>query len=91
MKAGLVQCKDIADLDILQFLKDCKGFPCNWYEDSKNSVRLAMPPNTPTRLILAKMKSLIRRGLVDGCSCGCRGDFRITAKGLGVVTATMET
>lgn len=27
------------------------------------------------------MASLIRRGLVDGCGCGCRGDFMITDKG----------
>ena len=27
------------------------------------------------------MKQLIKRELVDGCDCGCRGDFEITAKG----------
>ncbi len=41
-----------------------------------------MPTNLASeKLILAKMKQLIKRGLVDGCACGCRGDFEITPKG----------
>jgi hypothetical protein len=32
-------------------------------------------PNMPEKVVLAKAKRLIRRGLVDGCACGCRGDF----------------
>lgn len=34
-----------------------------------------MPPGTPPKLALAKMRSLKKRGLVDGCGCGCRGDW----------------
>ena len=41
-----------------------------------------MPPKTPEKLVRAKMGGLIRRGLVGGCDCGCRGDFFITQKGL---------
>jgi hypothetical protein len=29
----------------------------------------------PERLLLAKAKRLIERGLLDGCACGCRGDL----------------
>jgi len=36
-------------------------------------------------LVRAKMASLIRRGLVDGCACGCRGDFELTEKGLALL------
>lgn len=52
----------------------------NW-DGYANSVRLAMPPGVPDRLVLAKMEGLIRRGLVQGCTCGCRGDFEITDAG----------
>lgn len=45
-----------------------------------NSVALAMP-GVPWRLRLRKMDSLIRRGLAEGCACGCRGDFELTEKG----------
>lgn len=47
----------------------------------ENSVAHAMPEGTPEKLVLAKMRQMIRRGVVDGCPCGCRGDFEITAKG----------
>jgi len=46
-----------------------------------NSVQQAMPPGVPEKLALAKMRMLERRGLIDGCTCGCRGDFRLTGKG----------
>lgn len=31
--------------------------------------------------VIAKLASLVRRGLMDGCTCGCRGDFFLTTKG----------
>lgn len=38
-------------------------------------------PQFPEKVILAKARQLIKRGLVDGCTCGCRGDFELTEKG----------
>lgn len=77
-----MQCKDIPDIPILEFLLKNKGHWCNWYFEDKYDVRLAMPNNIPhEKLIIAKMRSLMRRGLVTGCGCGCRGDFEITDKG----------
>lgn len=29
------------------------------------------------KVVLAKLRSLIRRGLLDGCYCGCRGDIEL--------------
>lgn len=29
----------------------------------------------------AEMQNLIDVGLINGCTCGCRGDFQITPKG----------
>lgn len=81
-----MQCKDIPTLPILQFLMNYKGIWCNWFEidsgwDNQNSVRHAMQNDIPDKLIFAKMRKLIAKGLVDGCNCGCRGDFEITDKG----------
>jgi hypothetical protein len=76
-----MQCKDIPDRPILEFLarQDC---PATWGEGYfMSTVRDAMPPGTPDRLQRAKMARLIRRGLVGGCDCGCRGDYEITEKG----------
>lgn len=55
-----------------------------WTDDYRpeNSVLHAMAPETPEKLALAKMRMLKRRGLIHGCTCGCRGDFGLTGKGL---------
>lgn len=31
----------------------------------------------PEKVLLAKLTSMKRRGLIDGCNCGCRGDWTI--------------
>src|SRR5678815_4892395 len=33
--------------------------------------------NPPEKVVLAKLRRLINRGLITGCGCGCRGDFEI--------------
>lgn len=78
-----MKCKDIPDKPILEFLWKHRGRSATWsgYGISMPNVADAMPIGTPPKLPLAKMRMLIRRGLVDGCPCGCRGDFVITAKG----------
>lgn len=76
-----MQCKDIPTLPILLFLWSWGGAWCNWFDDHEKSVRNAMPPDIDDNLILAKMRMLIRAGIVDGCCCGCRGDFVLTEKG----------
>lgn len=76
-----MQCKDIDEISILMFLHIHEGEWCNWFEDSDKSVINIMPKNTPPKLALAKMRKMVRKGLVSGCYCGCRGDFEITKKG----------
>jgi hypothetical protein len=82
-----MQAKDIPELPILQYLatipKDRTAARYRTYPGSEEvpSIIHAVPAGTPEKVALAKMKALIRRGLVDGCACGCRGDFTITEKG----------
>jgi hypothetical protein len=38
-------------------------------------------PGVPWKVLLAKCRSLIRRGLLDGCACGCCGSYEITYEG----------
>lgn len=38
-------------------------------------------PGVPWRVSLAKAKRLIGRGLLCGCTCGCRGDYYLTDAG----------
>jgi hypothetical protein len=81
-----MQCKDIPDEPILKFLAGpYEGWPVpgwgTWFPGFANSVQNAMPAGVCEKLALAKMRMLIRRGLVGGCGCGCRGDFQITDAG----------
>lgn len=93
LKAPRYQCKDISTLTILEFLKsllvdDGRSTlqpKATWGEShSMPTVNAAIPDSIPKdrNLILAKMQNLIHRGLVEGCDCGCRGDYVITDKGL---------
>jgi hypothetical protein len=80
-----MQCKDIPDRPVLVFLAGL-GRWGTWLENQcgelfPNSVQNAMPAAVGEKLARAKMAMLIRRGLVDGCSCGCRGDYELTDKG----------
>lgn len=93
MKNGRLQCKDIPDAPILEFLGALPpyedGTPCTWgtFYDAEdgmpfhNSVSKVMPPGIPEKLMKAKIAMLMRRGLVDACLCGCRGDIELTDKG----------
>jgi hypothetical protein len=37
--------------------------------------------DVPEKVLVAKLNKLVKRGLLDGCTCGCRGDFWVTPKG----------
>ena len=82
----MMKCKDIPDEPILRFLAQHQG---KWATHGKGysmpTVQDAMPPGTPCKLQLAKMRQLHKRGLAGGCPCGCRGDWEITDKGLALI------
>lgn len=94
-----MQCKDIPTLPILDFVEKHGGIGCNWFEydpelEAKSehwrSVRQVMPKNIPEKLIHAKMRKLIAKGYLDGCPCGCRGDFEITEQGSLILQCARE-
>ena len=78
-----IQCKHIPELPILEFLHDRmlrgEGW-AYWYQGFDNSI--PVPEGIPDKLIVAKMAQMIAKGLVDGCPCGCRGDYAITDNGI---------
>lgn len=42
-------------------------------------------PQYPPKVLLAKAAILMRRGLLDGCDCGCRGDYVLTDAGRALI------
>lgn len=87
MKNGKPQCKDIPTQHILQFLYDRKKKGSGWAFmfpieiSGEASIFNVMPVGTDYNLALAKMRNMIYKGLIDGCACGCRGDFEIKERG----------
>ena len=86
-----MQCKDIDAIPILRTLYNNGIVRWSWIWGKEStdggdvhygSVQWGFPDNCPRKLVAAKMKSLIGKGLVDGCTCGCRGDFELTTDGL---------
>lgn len=83
-----MQCKDIADEAFVGAMAEAhvrRGFGYAALMDVQNILsghpeRVGVDfkeheDQLPTRLVRAKARKLIRRGLIDGCACGCRGDF----------------
>lgn len=87
------QCKDIRETPILEFLQIHGGIGCHRHYDyeSERNIGNAFPQGLPHKLMDAKLKQMIKKGLIEGCMCGCRGDFRLTDKGLKILnTLTKE-
>ena len=51
------------------------GWVMRWDLDTWLADQLGV--DMPWKVTLAKARKLIKRGLLDGCACGCRGDFVI--------------
>lgn len=85
MKA--IKAKDIDQFDVLNaidVLTRTREWASRWDIGE-------MLPIWPEKVLLAKLRSLKRRNLVDGCACGCRGDFSLTEKGAkGIADAIRE-
>lgn len=76
-----MQAKDLEDIKVLGFMYEKHPKMCFMFDDVETSL-FKLYPGVPYKVMLAKMRSLIKRGLVGGCACGCRGDFYLTEKGL---------
>ena len=93
MRIKTIQAKHVNKLPILEFLAGLDQWACIFNTGAgessdelfDNSVWHAIPKEVPYKVGRAAMANLIKRGLVNGCTCGCRGDFEITDKGREVL------
>lgn len=72
-----MQCKDISDEVFLGLVARLQSRNGRWVMRHE----IEELTEWPWKIIIAKARKLILRGLLDGCYCGCRGDFEITIKG----------
>jgi hypothetical protein len=75
-----VAAKDITDLAFLEALLSTSG-PSGRMGYWVNRTTLGKKLAFPEKVILAKARRLMKRGYIDGCDCGCRGDFTLLEKG----------
>lgn len=74
MKNGKLQAKDLPDADIVAAIKATQGLNGVPHWSARSDID-ARPPQWPRRVVLAKLASLVKRKIISGCTCGCRGDF----------------
>ncbi|MEU7066924.1 hypothetical protein [Streptomyces sp. NPDC046161] len=71
----LMQCKDIPDQLVIEAVASAdEGWATT--ADVWQFLEARIGP-VPWNLLLAKLRRLIARRLIDGCACGCSGGFRI--------------
>lgn len=46
-------------------------------------------PAVPYKILMAKLNKLIKRRLIEGCGCGCRGDFYLTPAGRELLSGSL--
>ena len=72
----MMQAKDLSDArmyEALAAVRGRRGVP-QW--SSLWDVQGELP-KVPPKVVLAKLRSMVKRGVLRGCACGCRGDFEI--------------
>ncbi|MGW3491976.1 hypothetical protein [Streptomyces sp. NPDC001054] len=70
----LMQCKDLPDTLLLGVIRDAQRYAT--LRDVHDGLADRIGP-VPWNLVLAKLRGLIVRGLVNGCACGCSGSFTV--------------
>lgn len=74
-----MKAADIDDRTVLAFIAQQRTQPWpNWVR--RMDVE-ALLPDVPPKVVLAKLRQLLKRRLLTGCGCGCRGDFEMTTAG----------
>ncbi len=68
------QAKNLPDQDLLRLIVDLGGLAVLWDLEARL-------PKAPPKVIRRKLASLIKRQLIEGCTCGCRGDFALLDAG----------
>jgi hypothetical protein len=92
-KKRIAQAKDIPDVHLVQLIKSLgtaptvfRGTPLTFYPAGPSKWVMVYDicrywNVIPENVIRAKLKKMVYKGFIDGCWCGCRGDFYVLPKG----------
>jgi len=79
-----MKASDLSDEGILSVLRQrCGVWHTHFPSTGGVMPRVYDPsfPDAPQKVLLAKLRSMCRRGLIRGCACGCRGDWHVDDRG----------
>ena len=77
---GVLKASDITDAQIFAVVDHVRATKRSW--TSMTDLMEMLPefpcegPNGRWKIIHAKMRQMIAKKRIDGCPCGCRGDFQ---------------
>lgn len=70
---------DIPDERLLRAVLEVWEEKTMWTNTSDLEERV---PGFPPKVLVAKAGQLIKRKMLSGCTCGCRGDFELKQRGM---------
>lgn len=83
---------DSVDNLILEYLYAEQGEFTGYYSGQLSSdvkdLYWAFPKGTDQEFHMSRLRSLYDRDLIEGCTCGCKGNFEITDKGISFLGKT---
>jgi len=75
-----MKASDLSEPAILALLAERPGV---WHTHDGEGImpRVYDPthPDAPPKVLLSKLRAMMRKGLIYGCGCGCRGDWHVVA------------
>jgi hypothetical protein len=77
-----MKAADIPDEELLFAVAHIQAVGQMWANFTELSLVLV---GYPQKVVVAKAARLMKRGLLTGCTCGCRGDLEVTTAGLVLV------
>jgi len=69
-----VKTSDLSDERVLAVVSEIvadRGYPADRWSVA------ARCADVPEKIVYAKLRRLVKRGLLTGCPCGCRGDYEV--------------
>ena len=71
--------KDLNETTVLDLIKRLQQQTGVWAMlcDVEQAIHRVISIDVPDKVILAKLRSLGRRGKITGCTCGCYGGFEV--------------
>lgn len=89
------QAKHLPDLDVLRFIHEQSLTPWPISNAPNDGVRWVLMWDfehsekfgfIPEKVLRAKLGALVRKGVLHGCNCGCRGDYYLSEEGARIVS-----